>query len=736
MTILRLHFQSLRFQVLALLVTTFTIIFVIAVYNAYERRNHELSEMLKTLGIHAHEIADSENQTVRYIEQLPLLISQTSVFNPPFDSSNCHLILEHLVKNDPHIANLMLAAPNGNVVCKSNTVPGSLNVADRHYFKEALASRDLIVGEAIMGRTSKLWVLPFAISVRDKQGHIKGVMEASLDLGWIKAEFVRGKYPPEARIGLIDSEGNVLARYPDPESLTGKNISHIPFFKALMEEHGNGSATVPDYDNVQRIFVFSPFSRTGVNEIYLWIGMSRASVLANADAQFTRSMLLLSAISLLTFSLVWFGGSRLLVHPINVIAATADRLSKGDYHARTSLPYAANELGNLAKTVDNMAGALASRSALLRLNRSLSVLISCNRVLVHANSEQQLLNDICQIIIEHGGFRMAWVGIVNHDDTKSITPIIIHGFEDGYLAHANITWADTPHGQGVTGIAVRSGIPHVNHDFERDPTAAPWREAASRRGYRTSSAFPLMKENRAWGVLTVYSEKLDAFTEKEVALLTDLAADITFGIDSLKTKSELVETRLDIIRRLTNAGEYRDNDTGAHIKRMSMYCEAIGRAMNLSDTQCELLLAASPMHDVGKIGIPDHILLKPGKLTAEEFEIIKTHTTIGADILNSPTSELLSAARDIALYHHEKWDGSGYPRGIGGNEIPLMARIVAVADVYDALTTTRPYKKPWPAKEALAEITRLSGSHFDPTVVKAFIACYDDILRIKAANSN
>ena len=727
-------FLSLRFQVLALLVSTFTIIFAVAVYNANERRNQEVSETLKTLEIHAREIADSENQTVRYIEQLPLLISQTSVFNQPFDSSNCQLMLEHFVKNDPHIANLMLADPNGNVLCKSNTVPGSDNVADRHYFKEALASRELIAGEAIMGRTSKRWVLPFAISVRDQQGRIKGVMEASLDLGWIEAEFARGKYPPEARIGLIDNEGNVLARYPDPENLIGKNISQIPFFKALMAVRGNGSATVPGYDNVQRIFAFSPFSSTAVNEIYLWIGISKASVLANANAQFTRSMLLLSAISLLTFLVAWFGGKRLLVRPINVIAATADRLSEGDYHARTGLPYTNNELGNLAKTVDNMAGALVSRSALLRLNRSLSVLISCNRVLVHANSEQQLLNDICQIIIEHGGFRMAWVGIVNHDETKSITPIIIHGFEDGYLAHANITWADTPQGRGVTGTAVRTGIPHVNRDFENDPRSAPWREAAARHGYRTSSAFPLMKENSAWGVLTVYSEKLDAFTEKEVALLTDLAADITFGIDSLKMKSELVETRLDIIRRLTNAGEYRDNDTGAHIKRMSMYCEVIGRAMHLSESQCELLLAASPMHDVGKIGIPDHILLKPGKLTPEEFEIIKTHTTIGADILNNPTSELLREARDIALYHHEKWDGSGYPQGVGGNEIPLMARIVAVADVYDALTTTRPYKKPWPEQQALAEITRLSGSHFDPAVVGAFVACYDDILHIKAAN--
>jgi putative two-component system response regulator len=156
----------------------------------------------------------------------------------------------------------------------------------------------------------------------------------------------------------------------------------------------------------------------------------------------------------------------------------------------------------------------------------------------------------------------------------------------------------------------------------------------------------------------------------------------------------------------------------------------LARRLGFDEAQCELLLHASPMHDIGKIGIPDHILLKPGKLTAEEWEIMKTHTTIGAHILEGDDSELLNFAREIAISHHEKWDGGGYPHGLAGEAIPLSGRIVAIADVFDALTSERPYKKPWPVEEAVAYIREQSGSHFEPRIVKEFLACLPEILVI------
>ncbi len=194
---------------------------------------------------------------------------------------------------------------------------------------------------------------------------------------------------------------------------------------------------------------------------------------------------------------------------------------------------------------------------------------------------------------------------------------------------------------------------------------------------------------------------------------------------------ELHETRLDVIHHLGRAAEYRDNETGMHIIRMGKAAYLLGKAMRWDDDQCELLLQASPMHDIGKIGIPDKILLKPGKLAHEEWEIMKTHTTIGAELLSGHSSDLMVMARSIALTHHEKWDGSGYPNGLKGEDIPMEGRICAISDVFDALTSDRPYKKAWSIEDAIAEVYRGAGKHFDPNLIAQFKIILPEILAIK-----
>ena len=196
--------------------------------------------------------------------------------------------------------------------------------------------------------------------------------------------------------------------------------------------------------------------------------------------------------------------------------------------------------------------------------------------------------------------------------------------------------------------------------------------------------------------------------------------------------AQLHETRLAIIRRLGRAAEYKDNETGLHVIRMSHYAAIIGRAIGMDDRNVELLLNAAPMHDVGKIGIPDNILQKPGKLTPEEWEVMRTHAQIGADIIGDASgSELLEMARVVALTHHEKWDGSGYPQGLAGEDIPQVGRIVAIADVFDALTSVRPYKPAWPVERALALLRDSQGSHFDPNLIPVFLDSMPEILAIR-----
>ncbi|PKO40766.1 MAG: two-component system response regulator [Betaproteobacteria bacterium HGW-Betaproteobacteria-4] len=184
---------------------------------------------------------------------------------------------------------------------------------------------------------------------------------------------------------------------------------------------------------------------------------------------------------------------------------------------------------------------------------------------------------------------------------------------------------------------------------------------------------------------------------------------------------ELDETRIEIVRRLGRAAEYRDNETGMHVIRMSKSSRLLARAAGVSERQANLLLNAAPMHDIGKIGIPDRVLIKPGPLDPEEWDLMKTHPLIGAEIIGDHPSELLQMARIVALAHHEKWDGSGYPHGLAGDEIPLEGRIVTIADVFDALTSERPYKKAWSTAEAVDFMRAQSGAMFDPGLLHLFL---------------
>lgn len=198
---------------------------------------------------------------------------------------------------------------------------------------------------------------------------------------------------------------------------------------------------------------------------------------------------------------------------------------------------------------------------------------------------------------------------------------------------------------------------------------------------------------------------------------------------------QIRQRELETILKLAKAGEYRDELTGDHIVRMAKYSRLIAEALRLPEEKCGLIEVAAPMHDIGKIGIPDTILLKQGKLTLEEFEVMKGHPRIGFQILQHSPSKYLSLGAEIALAHHEKYDGSGYPDGLAGEAIPLEARVVAVADVYDALTTSRPYKKAWPIEEALAYLEKNKRAHFDPDCVDAFIAQFDKVLLVQQHTS-
>ncbi len=205
----------------------------------------------------------------------------------------------------------------------------------------------------------------------------------------------------------------------------------------------------------------------------------------------------------------------------------------------------------------------------------------------------------------------------------------------------------------------------------------------------------------------------------------------TLAEEVRQATADILARERETVIRLSRAADSRDPETGAHILRMAHYSRLIARRLGLSEADQELLLEAAPLHDIGKVGIPDHILLKPGKLDPEEFAIMKRHAVIGHDILSGSSSPMLQAAAKIALGHHEKFDGSGYPEGLAGDAIPLFARICAVADVFDALCSARPYKAAWPEPQAVALLRENAGLHFDPACVAAFLADWPEVQAIR-----
>ena len=377
-----------------------------------------------------------------------------------------------------------------------------------------------------------------------------------------------------------------------------------------------------------------------------------------------------------------------------------------------------------------------AQDAQKRLSRALNLLSKCNSVLVHSQNEQELLAKICQLAVEIGGYLMAWVGFAENDAAKTVRPVAQLGYEEGYLDHVNITWSDTEWGRGPTGTAIRTGITVVNQNCLANPNMAPWREAAIRRGYQSSIALPLVCENHVLGALTLYAPEPDAFNPEEVTLLEELANDLAYGIETLRTRAErdritfeqlhhveiLRQSLEDSIKAIVDTVEARDPYTAGHQSRVGLLAVAISKEIGLPEETIHGIALAASVHDLGKISVPAEILSKPGRLTDVEFQLMKEHVQRGYDILKDIKFPWPLAT--MVWQHHERMDGSGYPKGLKGDQILLESRILAVADVVEAMSSHRPYRPALGIGPALEEIGRGRGVLYDPSVVDACLKLF------------
>lgn len=366
---------------------------------------------------------------------------------------------------------------------------------------------------------------------------------------------------------------------------------------------------------------------------------------------------------------------------------------------------------------------------LKNLNRTLATLSACNMLLVHATDESQLLNDMCRLIVETGGYATAWVGYADHDEKKTIRPVAANGIEISFLASLGLTWADTEEGQNPCGKAIRTGTPQVEQDIEAKANLTAWEKIALQRNYAASISLPLAAEGIAFGAIGIYSSKTGEFSPGEVKLLEELAGDLSFGILSLRnnikrkqaedahrqSQESLKKALENTIQAISTTLEMRDPYTAGHQRRVALLAAAIAVEMGLPPDTVEGIRFGGLIHDIGKIRIPAEILSKPGRLTYIEYELIKTHPEAGQEILNEIDFPW-PIARMVAE-HHERLDGSGYPKGLKVGEISLEAKILAVADVVEAMASHRPYRPGLGIDAALMEIEEKRGTWFDSTAV-------------------
>lgn len=353
-----------------------------------------------------------------------------------------------------------------------------------------------------------------------------------------------------------------------------------------------------------------------------------------------------------------------------------------------------------------------------------------NQLLLRTNNEKDLYKKICNIVTKVEFIKFMWIGLAN-EESFEIKPVAYAGAELGFLSKIKVKYDASQFGNGPTGTAVKSGKPFIINDIKSDSRYIPWREEALRRNFTSDITLPLIHKDKIIGAMNIYSDKENAFGKKEAVFLKEVANDIAVGVKSIRSEKnlqkknkQLEKSTENIIFTMARMSESKDPYTAGHQKRVSQLSTAIAKIMKLPEDKIESLKFASLIHDIGKVSIPGEILSKPSKLTKTEFALIKEHPKTCYNIIKDIDFPWEIAS--IILQHHERLDGSGYPMGLKDKEILLEAKILAVADVVEAMNSFRPYRPALGIDKALEEISMNKGKLYDPEVVDACIKLFKE----------
>jgi len=358
-------------------------------------------------------------------------------------------------------------------------------------------------------------------------------------------------------------------------------------------------------------------------------------------------------------------------------------------------------------TPEQMLGIIFDYTAKIANENSLQNVL----VLMANMGREMILSDRCTV----------W--LIDHK-TNELFTTVAHGVNE----------IRVPLGSGFVGHSIKSGQPLLIDDAYQDPRHNP--ESDRRTGYHTKAIVTVPFVGNDGSIIGAYQaiNKLTpeaVFTQRDLEYLTLAASYAGKSLESVMLHEEIVATQREIIFTMGEIGESRSKETGNHVKRVAEYSYLLALGLGMSQEEAEKIKMASPMHDIGKVAIPDSVLKKPGKLTDEEYDIMKTHTVIAYNLLKGSSRDLLQSAAYIAHEHHEKWNGKGYPRGLKGEEIHIYGRITAVADVFDALGSDRVYKKAWELDRIINLFREERGEHFDPKLIDVFMEQLPKIIKVR-----
>ncbi|MHB9128028.1 MAG: HD domain-containing phosphohydrolase [Candidatus Humimicrobiaceae bacterium] len=784
-------------------------------------------------------IADSQEAVLENTEQILAVISQDP------DVKNSELIgaqklFQSLVKQFPYYLNLGLIGLDGYVKINAENKPAYYG--DETWFQDTIKNKDFTIGEYQIGRSTKKIQINYGYPVLDGNNKISGVIYAAIDLSYLSKSFIKNYSMPDEIMMLLDGSGNIIARYPDPESWIGKNISDTPLFdKIKLSKQGNFELNYEGKIYLFKYIYLENLTKLKNNEC-LVVGIPKQILLGDLNKNLIINIISFLAAIIISILLVILFSKNMLLKPISRLITFSRSIASGNFNARSGFLNYESELGKLAKSLDETAGLLGkshhelsnseikfksftnNTPALTYIKDSEGKFIFVNKAYLNFIKGKEWKNKtdydfwpedaanlfhksdllvlsgnspiIEEPIINAQGEVEYWqiykfllfdsdnnrlLGGINFNITdlrksqeeikrhlerltamyginKMITSSTDLNFTLEVLAKSiseqlrmdacyisllnNITTSleiNSSYGfkkadvykiridldKSIAGKVVLENKSVYVKNLKKY-TGSINTKITEKEDFFSLYALPLTSKGKVLGVLELFKREVFNPDKEWIDYLNALAENTSIAVENAKAYQDVQSKNFELILAYdetlegwSKALDLRDKETEGHTLRVTEMAVKLGMKFNLNEKELVDIRRGALLHDIGKMGIPDSILLKPESLSEEEWKIMRTHPQLAYRLL-SPI-KYIKDSLDIPHYHHEKWDGSGYPYGFKGEEIPIAARIFSIIDVWDAITSDRPYRKRWTAKKALGYIKNRSGKDFDPGVVSKFL---------------